>query len=149
MQLVSAGEALARRGARVAQRMPGLATPSARPGTTRKPEGSPGPGLAEDVRGGTSRCWRGRCCSPPAALPAEVFLALASAASSARSASAMASRSPEAFAAASTGLAASTLRSLTPPCWPVRWKREGAVMERRGSKRNDAQGERERERDVW
>ena len=27
-------------------------TPSARPGTTRKPEGSPGPGLAKDVLAG-------------------------------------------------------------------------------------------------
>ena len=104
--------------------------------------GLPRAGPAEDVRGGTSRCWRGRCCSPPAALPAEVFLALASAASSARSALAMASRLPEAFAAASTDMAASTPRSLSPPCWPVRWKREGAarVLRKRAQRRAAGEG---------
>ena len=133
--------------AAAAHRRAGRATPSARPGTTRKPEGSPGPGLPRMCKAAARALAARSRRSPPAALPVEVSLAVALAASSARSASATAVRFPEAFAAATTASAASTLRSLTPPCWPVRWKREGAVMERRGSKRNDAQGERERERE--
>ena len=52
------------------KRMPGLATPSARSGTTRKPEGSPGPGLlaisapALALLAALMRRRIGRCYSP-------------------------------------------------------------------------------------